>query len=170
MTHTAHRSRRPALVAAVLLAGALCVGLTACSSGSDDPTVDDVSAGVGPTWGSCMRKAGFAVEDPTDQQAASGVSQAPPGSDEEEFTRAGATCARKAGVEGSSAADQQNWERQYAKVASCIREDGFPDLPEQKPGVLDFASYERASEPAFQQAVEHCIQQFAPDTTTQNAG
>jgi len=171
MTHTTlRRHRRTAVIAALLLAGALPFALAACSSGSDASSAKDTTAGVGAKWGSCMRDAGFNVQDPTDAQVESGVMQAPPDSDQEEFTRAGSACARKAGVEGASDAEKQKWEREYAKVASCIRERGYPDFPEQEPGSLDVGGYARGQEPGFQKVMFACTEEFSPDTKTQNVG
>lgn len=117
-----------------------------------------------------MRDAGFDVRDPDDASVASGAVPVPEGADDAAYTDAAATCSAAAGVPRASTADKQKWERQYTKVASCIRENGFADFPEQQPGVLDFGSYPRSQESGFQQAADTCLQQFAPDTTTKNAG
>jgi hypothetical protein len=168
MKHTT-RSRRTGLVAAALV-GALPLALSACSAGSGASSAKDVTAGVGAEWGACMRDAGFEVEDPDDAMVESGVMQSPPGAAQEEFERAGARCAKDAGVQGSSTAGQQEWERESANVASCIRENGYEDLPTQQPGVLDVTGYPRAQEDAFQKVLQDCNARFAPDTTTQNVG
>lgn len=168
MKHTT-RSRRTALAAAALLC-ALPLALAACSSGSGAPSAKDATAGVGAEWGACMREAGFEVEDPDDASVESGVLAAPPGAEQEEFQRAGARCAKDAGVHGTSKADKQDWERQYAKVASCIRENGYEDFPEQRPGGISTEGYPRAREPGFETAMHDCLAEFAPDTTTQNVG
>ncbi|SOC89732.1 hypothetical protein SAMN05660766_3465 [Curtobacterium sp. 314Chir4.1] len=168
MKHTT-RSRRTVLAAAALLC-ALPLALSACSSASEASSAKDATAGVGAKWGACMRDAGFEVEDPDDAMVESGVMQSPPGAAQEEFERAGARCAKDAGVQGSSTADQQEWERESANVASCIRENGYEDLPVQRPGVLDVAGYPRAQEAAFQKLLQECNAAFAPGTTTQNVG
>lgn len=168
MKHTT-RSRRTVLAAAALLC-ALPLALSACSSGSEASSAKDATAGIGAKWGACMRDAGFQVQDPGDATVESGVMAAPPGSEQEEFQRAGARCAKEAGVQRSSEADKQKWERQSADVASCIRENGYEDLPAQQPGVLDVTGYPRAQEAAFQKVLQDCNAEFAPDTTTQNVG
>lgn len=171
MTHTTlRRHRRTAVLAALLIAGAAPFALAACSSGSDASTAKDTAAGVGAKWGSCMRDAGFTVQDPSDADLESGLTQSPPGSDQEEFGKSASSCREKAGVQGASDADKQKWEREYAKVASCIRERGYPDFPEQEPGVLDVGGYARGQEPGFQKVMQACTEEFSPDTKTQNVG
>lgn len=167
MTHTTFRHHRLTSLAALLLIGSIPLGLTACSSGPDTSTAKDATSGVGVKWGSCMRDAGFNVQDPTDAQVESGVMQVPPGNEQEEFKRAASACTREAGVQGASSADKQKWEREYAKVASCIRED-YADFPEQQPGALDFSSYPRSEESGFQKVMQACLEQFSPSTTSQN--
>lgn len=168
MKHTT-RSRRTVPAAAALLC-ALPLALSACSSASEASSAKDVTAGVGAKWGACMRDAGFEVEDPDDATVESGVVRSPLGAAQEEFERAGARCAKDAGVRGSSTADQQQWERESANVASCIRENGYEDLPAQQPGVLDVTGYPRAQEDTFQKVLQDCTAAFAPDTRTQNVG
>jgi len=87
MKHTT-RSRRTVLAAAALLC-ALPLALSACLSAPEASSAKDTTAGVGATWGACMRDAGFAVEDPDDAMVESGVMQSLPGAAQEEFERAG---------------------------------------------------------------------------------
>lgn len=166
MTHTTHRGR--ALIAAALLLCTLPLGLAACSTSSTGgDTVADSSAGVGAAWGSCMREAGFDVEDPDDALVESGMSRTPAGVDGQEFSKASSVCSQKAGVERSSSAELQKWERQYAKVASCIRDHGYDDFPEQQAGGLSTEGYARAEEPEFDRVFRDCLAEFSPDTQVQ---
>ncbi|ROP65117.1 MULTISPECIES: hypothetical protein [unclassified Curtobacterium] len=169
MKHTPW-SHRTALVAAALVICTLPFTVAACSTSTGTDTVADASAGIGAKWGSCMRDAGFDVKDPSDAAAESGMMQAPSGADGDEFTEAGATCRKQAGIAGHSKADMQKWERESAEVASCLRENGYADFPEQKPGVIDLNGYARAQEPAFQEVMQECTDEFAPDTQTQDLG
>ncbi|ROP74819.1 hypothetical protein [Curtobacterium sp. PhB115] len=168
MTQTT-RSRRAAL-AAVVLACSLSFGLTACSGPSEADTVAETANGVGAKYGACMRDAGFDIQDPDDAALESGAVQAPADADQDAFQKAMRACRKAAGVQGSSNADQQKWARETAKVASCIRDNGYPDFPEQKPGMLDALGYERGREPGFEKALRSCTEEFAPDTQTQELG
>ncbi|MGN7191866.1 MULTISPECIES: hypothetical protein [unclassified Curtobacterium] len=159
-------------VALVLTAG-LALPLAACTatpSASSSSTSSSSAAGLGERWGSCMRDAGFDVTDPQDDAVRSGAVTTPDGVDQEAFARASKECAESLGVTGASTADKQRWEREYAEVADCIREHGYPDLPEQRPGALDFQSYPRSSEDGFQQTVSACLAEFSSDTKQQQVG
>ncbi|QCR42528.1 hypothetical protein C1N91_02180 [Curtobacterium sp. SGAir0471] len=168
MTETTFRPR--AVLTAVALLAALPLALSACSSA--DPGADSTSAaqGVGAKWGDCMRSAGFDVPDPADEELASGVVRTPPGADEQAFGEAARTCQQDLGLKSADDAQRQTWERQYSQVASCIREHGYADFPEQEPGVLSTGEYARASEPAFEKTFQDCLAEFAPDTKQQNPG
>jgi len=165
MKHT-----RPLRAIALVLAVGAVLPLAACASttsASPSSGPHSAAAGLGERWGSCMRDAGIDVTDPEDDAVRSGAVQTPDGADQEEFTRASKRCAESLGVTGLSNADRQRWEREYAAVADCVREHGYPDLPEQQPGVLDFHAYPRSSEDGFQQALSDCMAEFSPDTKQQ---
>lgn len=119
------------------------------------------SGGLGTKWGSCMRDAGFDVEDPTDETVSTGAVITPPGVDQVRFAQAAQTCGRQIGVGGASSAEKDKWKRQYAAVDSCIRET-YPDAPAQEPGSLDYGDL--SQDPAFQQAWDDCMAKHAPDT------
>lgn len=165
MTHTTPR-RRTAL-AGVIIAAALSFGLAACSSAPTADTASEVTKGAGAKYGECMRDAGFAVEDPSDAELESGMAKGPSGVDEEAFGEAMGTCRKKAGVAGKSDAELQEFARQTAKIASCIRENGYADFPEQKPGVLDGQGYARGQEAGFEKVRKQCSAKYAPDTQNQ---
>ncbi len=166
MTYTTLRPR--AVLATVALLAALPLALSACSSA--DPGADSTSAvqGVGAKWGECMRSAGFDVPDPADEELASGVVRTPPGADEQAFGTSAKACQQKLGLKGTDDAQRQTWERQYDQVASCIREHGFADFPEQEPGTLNPGDYARAQEPAFEKTFSDCLAEFAPGTKQSN--
>ncbi len=119
-------------------------------------------------WGECMRSAGFDVPDPADEELASGVVRTPPGADEQAFGTSAKACQQKLGLKGTDDAQRQTWERQYDQVASCIREHGFADFPEQEPGTLNPGDYARAQEPAFEKTFSDCLAEFAPGTKQSN--
>lgn len=167
---TRTRARRPSPSAALLLAVAVPVVLAGCASGPTAPSAAEITSGAGATWGACMREAGFAVQDPADADVEDGLTQAPAGSEGDAFADAAVRCRAAAGVESASDAQQQRWQRQYAEVASCIRDHGYPDFPEQRPGVLTTDGYPRAEEPAFRDALDACVEEDAPDTTTRSVG
>lgn len=175
-TRTLHRTRtrtrtRLSLLGAAVVAVTLPLALASCSSdtttGSTADTASERSTGIGADWGSCMRDAGFDVQDPSDDEVRSGALRAPSGTDEQGFVEAGGACSKELGISGTSEADKQKWERQNVQVASCIRDHGYPDFEGQDNGVLDFSTYERSQEPEFQEAVESCLQEFAPDIQKQ---
>lgn len=169
MKHTNTRRLRGTLGSLALLA-ALPLLLVACSGQSDTDTAPRADAGTGAKWGACMRDAGFDVQDPDDASVRAGLSQAPSGADQDAFAKAAASCAQRAGVEPADSADTQKWEREYAQVASCVRDD-YSDFPEQEPGGFTVDdSYPHAEEPAFKQTVADCMQEFSPDTQTQSVG
>ena len=178
MTHTRtlHSTRtrtrlRCSLLGAAVVAGTLPLALASCSSdtttGSTADTASERTTGIGADWGACMRDAGFDVQDPSDDEVRSGAMRAPAGADEQGFVAAGRACSEELGISGTSEADKQKWERQNVQVASCIRDHGYPDFAGQDNGVLDFSTYERSQEPEFQEAVESCLQEFAPDIQEQ---
>lgn len=165
MTHTT-RSRRTRF-AALAVACSLSFGLAACSGGAAADTVAETKTGSGAVYGSCMRDAGFDVEDPDDASLESGVVRAPEGADREAFEKAMDACGKQAGVEGSSVAEQQKWARDATKVASCIRENGYPDFPEQKPGMIDAMGYERSGEAGFEKAARACSEKYSSGSPAQ---
>lgn len=159
-------------MAAALAVGTVA-GLSACSDRGDPHAGSTTAApsGIGSRWGACMRDAGFDVQDPTEQQVRNGAVITPSGVDEGRFHTAADTCSRQLGVERADSAQQDRWTREYAQVASCVREE-YPDFPEQEPGVLsvDPEEYPRATEEAFQQRFDTCMTKYSPDTKTQDAG
>ncbi|MBF4605117.1 hypothetical protein [Curtobacterium sp. VKM Ac-2884] len=171
MKHTT-RNRGTALIAAALIACTTPFALAACSTGPDSAadTTKSAAAGIGAKWGDCMRDAGYDVQDPDDAMVSSGAMQIPPSADQEEFLAAGTDCAEKAGVKRTSNAEKQKWERQYAQVASCIRDDGYPDFPEQKPGTFSPDGYAHSEDDEFKKTVQECMDEFAPDVQTQHVG
>lgn len=168
MNHTTTHTKRAGLVGVLLISAA--IALSACSSGPGTETAAEATTGIGAKWGACMRDAGFDVQDPSDDVVSAGLMRAPQGADEDAFSEAGATCARKAGVKGSSSAEQQKWDRQYAQVASCIQDHGYPDFPAPRNGVLSTEGFAQAEDPGFEQVWSKCLQEFAPDTKTRQAG
>lgn len=173
MTITAHTSARLLLTAA--LAFGLSVGLGGCSGPvadrPDAASSADTGSGIGARWGNCMRSAGFDVEDPSDDLVRSGTVLAPQGVDQERYAAAADRCSSDLGVERQDSASHDEWNREYDRVASCIR-DAYPDYPEQKPGMLALSpeDYPRATESGFQEKADACLQQFSPGTKTQHAG
>lgn len=169
MKHTTTRRLRGTLGSLAVL-GTLPFLLIACSGPSESSTAARADAGAGATWGACMRDAGFDVPDPDDATVASGVTSGPAGVDQAAFSEAAKTCAQRAGVEPASDADHQKWSRQYTQVASCIREHGYPDFPEQKDGGISTMDYPRAQEPAFEETFDECLAEYSPDSQTRSAG
>lgn len=138
--------------------------LVACSGQPDADGALRADAGIGAQWGACMRDAGFDVTDPDDAAVQAGVAKVPAGADQAAFQAAAASCAQHAGVTGASSAERDRWEREYAAVASCVREHGYADLPEQQPGSITVEGYPRAEEPAFEQVMDDCMAEYSPDT------
>jgi hypothetical protein len=176
MDTTTGTTNTPRAVRAIVAGAALLltVGLAGCS-GADDGTASGASTssatGIGAKWGSCMRDAGYDVPDPDDALVASGTVVTPQGVDQEQYAEDADHCSSELGVERADSADQDEWTRQYAQVASCIREE-YPDFPEQKPGVLGIGpdDYARATEDGFQDRADACLHEYSPDTQIQHAG
>jgi len=159
-------SRSTRLLAAALLVAALPFGLAACSSDDTAPDGPRTSQGIGAKWSACMREGGFDVADAPDDEVRSGVVRSPEGVDTEAWNARAGTCSGQLGIEGTSEQQAQQWEREYAAVASCIRENGYADFPEQEPGVLNTGDYARAEEPHFDEVFQRCLHEHAPSTRT----
>lgn len=173
MTTTTTSTRRAAVLGAVALIGATLLG--GCSTAPHEEsggTAADGPTTVAAKWGACMRDAGFPVDDPSEEALRSGVTSAPQGVDQERFAEAADTCAQQAGVERADGAAEDEHARQYEAVGSCIRDHGYPDFPELRHGVLRTGpdDYARATEDGFQQTLQECLHEFAPDTQHQQAG
>ncbi len=158
---------RTALTAVALLA-ALPIALSACTSSAPGPDPTSAARGVGAEWGNCMRDAGFAVQDPTDEEVTGGLLPSAEGVDREASERQAEECRRRLGVRGIDDAQKQTWARQYDQVTSCVREHGYADFPEQQPGVIDTSGYARATEPQFEETFKDCLAEYAPDTKVQD--
>lgn len=159
-------SRYTRFLGAALLAAALPLGLTACSSHDSASGASSTAEGVGAKWSACMRDSGFDVTDVSDDEARSGAFRIPEGADSASFTERAQQCSGEVGIEGASDEQQQQWDREYAAVASCIRENGYDDFPEQKDGVISTNGYPRASEAHFDEVFHECLAEYAPDTKT----
>lgn len=163
---TMTKTKRITVTAAIALA--LPLALAACSAtGHSSESTPRAGDGIGAKWSSCMRDAGFDVPDASDSEIAAGTFRSTEGQDQEAFSDRARQCSEAVGVRPKGDADTQKYERQYDRVASCIRENGYEDFPEQQPGRLDFTGYPRATEPEFTSTVGTCIEEFAPDTKFQ---
>lgn len=166
------------LLSRAAIATTLALSLASCSGESDAPSASDArsasdgATGIGAKWSECMRAAGFDVPDADDSAVESGVFHAPAGVGQGDFGQAAEACAEKLGVSGASSADKQKWARQYAQVADCVRENGYPDFPPQPAGSITFSEskYPRAAEEQFKKVSMDCLQKYAPDTQMQNPG
>lgn len=172
-----NRNRARGALATIVAAVVLPLALAGCSTSaaSSDTASDATSssaAGIGARWGACMRDAGLDVEDPSDALVRSGTVVAPSGTDPERFSTAAQTCSERLGVERQDRSERDEWARQYDQVASCIRENGYEDFPEQQSGTIDTSPehYPRAAEEHFQQTFDECLHEYSPDTQFQQAG
>ncbi|QCR42529.1 hypothetical protein C1N91_02185 [Curtobacterium sp. SGAir0471] len=163
MTHTPVRSR--VTLGTVALFIALPLTLSACSTPDAGTAPTTAAKGIGTQWGDCMRAAGFDVEDPDDDAVTSGVATAPQGVDQHAFAEQAGTCSRSLGVTGADDATEQKFRREYQQVASCIRERGYPDFPEQDGGFTT-EGYPRSEEPEFDGVVTDCMAEYSPDSRT----
>jgi hypothetical protein len=137
-----HRARRPLLLATAALV--LAPVLAACSQ-SGAPTESSTSASSGSTssstinaqLGSCLRDAGFDVDDADLHE---GRVVAPPhGVDPDAYVSALESCREdlplgQGGVEAPSAADLAALQAANLEVARCMREKGFEDFPDPVDG------------------------------------
>ncbi|WIE76092.1 hypothetical protein [Curtobacterium sp. MCSS17_007] len=159
-------SRSTRLLAAALVVAALPFGLAACSSQDTTSDAPTTAQGIGAKWSACMRAGGFEVADASDDEVRSGVVRSPEGADAEAWEERAGTCSQQLGIEGTSDQQAQQWEREYAAVASCIRENGYDDFPEQQPGSINTGDYPRATEPRFDEVFQECLREHAPSTRT----
>ncbi|MFJ4225694.1 hypothetical protein [Microbacterium sp. NPDC089695] len=172
---TTSKLRSPGGISRTLLGlgagAALVLVMTGCGPTSDDlasATRADDASSQSAQWGTCMRAAGFDVQDPDEDALKSGVLFAPPGVAEDVFHDAARECLQEVGIDGVTGEERDKWEREYAAVEDCIRKNGYPDFPAQEPGVLDMQGYPRAEEPEFEQVFADCIAAHSPDTKTGN--
>jgi len=139
--------RRRASSAALLGAALLLVApvLAACSTAADDPTAGASSGATGSTssasaqLGSCLRDAGFDVDDP---DLSRGMVIAPPaGVDIDAYVTAFTDCraglpADQGGQPAPSADDLAALQEANLEVARCVREKGFTDFADPVDGVF----------------------------------
>jgi len=139
--------RRRASSATLLGAALLLVApvLAACSTAADDPTAGASSGAQGSSsiasaqLGSCLRDAGFDVDDP---DLSRGVVVAPPrGVDVDEYVSAFEACraelpADQGGGPGPSEEDLAALQEANLEVARCVREKGFTDFADPVDGVF----------------------------------
>jgi hypothetical protein len=146
-----------ALAAAALLPGLL----TACSadptngsSSTSDTSGSGAGSGAGVSLTECLRGKGYDVPD------AGGGSQtltAPDGVDEEQWNTDLAACTgdgKGAGESGFKPAEPVGSPEQRRKIASCIREHGFADYPDDDDAQ---ATYRADDQQAFQDASNTCL-------------
>jgi hypothetical protein len=141
-TRRASRHRASSAARLVIAAALLAPALAACapdpeaSSGSSSPTA--VSGSTTALLGSCLRDAGFDVDDA--QLAMEGVVAAPTGTDVEAFTDALSACRdelpaeQRGGDDEPTAADLAELQEANLAVAECVREKGFDDFPDPVDG------------------------------------
>ena len=139
--------RRRASSATLLGAALLLVApvLAACSTAADDPTAGASSGATGSTssasaqLGSCLRDAGFDVDDP---DLSRGMVIAPPaGVDIDAYVTAFTDCraelpADQGGQPAPSADDLAALQEANLEVARCVREKGFTDFADPVDGVF----------------------------------
>jgi hypothetical protein len=139
--------RRRASSATLLGAALLLVApvLAACSTAADDPTAGASSGAQGSSssasaqLGSCLRDAGFDVDDP---DLSRGVVVAPPaGVDIDAYVTAFTDCraelpADQGGQPAPSADDLAALQEANLEVARCVREKGFTDFADPVDGVF----------------------------------
>jgi len=139
--------RRRASSATLLGAALLLVApvLAACSTAADDPTAGASSGAQGSSssasaqLGSCLRDAGFDVDDP---DLSRGMVIAPPaGVDIDAYVTAFTDCraelpADQGGQPAPSADDLAALQEANLEVARCVREKGFSDFADPVDGVF----------------------------------
>ena len=139
--------RRRSSSATLLGAALLLVApvLAACSTAADDPTTGASSGAQGSSssasaqLGSCLRDAGFDVDDP---DLSRGMVIAPPaGVDIDAYVTAFTDCraelpADQGGQPAPSADDLAALQEANLEVARCVREKGFTDFADPVDGVF----------------------------------
>lgn len=134
---TGRRTTIAALGGLLLLAP---LALAGCSSaGSSTPSASETSTSIrAASWGTCMRSAGFDVQDPSDEEFGSGVERVPADVDRAAFESASKSC-RGADSGGPSAADKAGYEQDAQDFSQCMRDNGVDDFPDpEQPGVIKF--------------------------------
>ena len=141
---TSRSRRHRASSSALLAASALLLAplLAACSpgGGSDAPSSSASAGGtssVDAQLGSCLREAGYDVDDA--DLHGGGVVAPPPGWDVDEYATALEGCraelpAEQGAAEAPSADDVAAFQAAALEVAECVREKGFEDFPDPVDG------------------------------------
>ncbi|NII52552.1 hypothetical protein [Frigoribacterium endophyticum] len=170
--------RRRASSAALLGAALLLVApvLAACSTAADDPTAGASSGAQGSTssasaqLGSCLRDAGFDVDDP---DLSRGMVIAPPaGVDIDAYVTAFTDCraelpADQGGQPAPSADDLAALQEANLEVARCVREKGFTDFADPVDGVFPSGtsmSTDPSARGAQDEAFLACSEEHGPNS------
>ncbi|WP_146249085.1 MULTISPECIES: hypothetical protein [unclassified Curtobacterium] len=169
-TDRPRRRPRAALLLSSTMALAVSVVLSGCSDAPGSSSSRGGSSSVGASaWGSCMRDAGFDIEDPSEAEWSSGVVRAPSGVDGDAFQRASASCR---GDDAPRASDEQKaiWDQELRDFSACMREHGLDDFPEPEPeSGLDYGKYAEEplrDSPTVTQADEECSDRYLADWGT----
>lgn len=141
------------LATALLAAGAL----TACTPGGSvapgdhtDPSAGDLRERA-VAEGACLREKGFEV---SDDDLAAGRIAVPDGADAEAFSAASVECAQAVGGRGAGAAQGPATPLSFGpEIASCVRDAGFPDFPDDPDAQAD---YQPRDEHGYGAAVARC--------------
>jgi hypothetical protein len=161
---------RTAVAALALLTPALLAGCTSgpdtASGSTDTPAADARSASA--QLGSCLRDAGFDVDDPDLSEVV--VIAAPKGSDPDAYEKAFSTCSATLPGEfgeigqAPDADEAAALQKSGLKVAQCVRDKGFSDFADPVGG--EFAPGRTGPEgEAEALAFDACWTEFGPDAS-----
>ena len=147
------------VLSAVAIAWTFSLTLASCSNQPTAPAASGTTSGVGAKWSECMRGAGFDVADADDALVKNHAYLPPADVDAEQFSQAADACFDELRIVGASDADKQKAARQFKEAENCIRENGYPDMPDSPEGTFGVSEedYPRLAEEQFAIVQEMCL-------------
>lgn len=117
-----------------------------------------------------MRAAGFDVADADDDLVEDHVYMPPADVDTEQFSQAADACFDELGIAGASDAEKQKSARQFREAENCMRENGYPDMPDSPEGTFGVSEedYPRAAEEQFASVQEMCLNKHVDSMKTKS--
>ncbi|WP_407319665.1 hypothetical protein UQW22_04380 [Isoptericola halotolerans] len=154
------------------LAWLLAAVLTGCATEADDGTPGRDGGGASDVAqvGSCLRDAGFEVDD---DALVAGVLAPPDGADPAEYETVLRECAEGTALaleDAPSGEELATIQAQLLEYVTCLRELGYTDIPDPVNGEIDLPKQYTSTDPSntFPADAEKC--QYAFDTSDAHDG
>ena len=163
-TRTRRVSRSPKTVLTAMAAVVLLPGLlSACSSGGSSDQRQDTGSALSSEGGvtSCLRDKGYDMPAPSSNSQMLNL-EAPKGVDSQQWDTDLKACMGDSGSAGESGfkQDHQLPADAIASIASCIRENGFEDYPDDQDAQN---SYQPGDQDTFQKVSQSCGNEVLAD-------